>query len=260
MAKNNWTRDQLLLAFNLYCRIPFGTIHRRNPKVIELAQQIGRTANAVSYKLSNFARLDPALKERGIKGATHGSHGEELIWEEFSRNPEAVAFESQQAMARLTGQDVTAFSEVATDDLPQEGKERQVLVRRRVNQHFFRKRVLGAYRGSCCITGLNIEPLLVASHIVPWAEAKEHRLNIRNGLCLNALHDRAFDRHLLWIEADWTIRISPRLREKPKRKPLLGADWLLSAEGTPLKLPKEFTPDPALLAQHRAKALRLLNT
>ncbi len=258
MAKNNWTRDQLLLAFNLYSQIPFGTIHRRNPRVIELARHIGRTANAVSYKLSNFARLDPALKARGIKGASHGSHGEELIWDEFKSSPETLAFESQEAMARLTGKGVAEFSDVTVDDLPREGKEREVIVRQRVNQQFFRRRILGAYRGACCITGLNIEPLLVASHIVPWSEAKEHRLNIRNGLCLNALHDKAFDRHLLWIEDDWKVRVSPKLRERKARRPLVGAEWLLSADGTSLRLQKEFTPDQALLAQHRAKALALL--
>src|ERR1043165_629362 len=66
-----------ILAFNLYSQIPFGTIHIRNPKVIELAKLHPRSVGAASWKLANFARLDPALKARGIKGARRGAKGEE---------------------------------------------------------------------------------------------------------------------------------------------------------------------------------------
>jgi len=71
MAKDNWTRDELILAFNLYCKIPFGKIHIRNPEIISLAKAIQRTPSAVSWKLANFARLDPTLRSRRIHGAPH---------------------------------------------------------------------------------------------------------------------------------------------------------------------------------------------
>jgi putative restriction endonuclease len=73
MPRRDWTREELIVAFNLYCKIPFGRIHIRNPLIIELAKSIGRTPSAVSWKLANFARLDPALKKRNIAGATHGA-------------------------------------------------------------------------------------------------------------------------------------------------------------------------------------------
>ena len=80
MATNNknrlWSRDELIIAFNLYCKIPFGKIDQRNPVVIALANALGRTPASLSWKLANFARLDPALQSRGIKGASHGSKGE----------------------------------------------------------------------------------------------------------------------------------------------------------------------------------------
>src|SRR5574337_228422 len=66
MPRHNWTREELILAFNLYCKIPFGKIHYRNPEIIDLAMVIGRTPSAVSWKLANFARLDPSLKSRRI--------------------------------------------------------------------------------------------------------------------------------------------------------------------------------------------------
>ncbi len=256
MAKrDNWTREQHILAFNLYCQIPFGTIHMGNPKLQELAKLLGRSVGAVSYKLANFARLDPALHARNIKGAAHGAKGEEQVWAEFAKDPEALAFESQRLMAKYTGQDLVEYAEVETDDLPPEGKERDAMVKQRVNQNFFRRRVLSAYNGTCCITGLAVPQLLVASHIVPWAEDKKNRLNVRNGLCLNALHDRAFDKHLLWISEKGTVQIAPRLLKETIGK-LGEGEWLASFEGKSLTLPKGFTPDAHFLALHREVALR----
>ena len=76
MTQREWTREELIVAFNLYCKIPFGRIHIRNPLVIELAQAIRRTPSAVSWKLANFARLDPALKNRNLAGASRGARAE----------------------------------------------------------------------------------------------------------------------------------------------------------------------------------------
>ena len=60
MATNRWTKEQLKLAFHLYCQLPFGKLDMRTPEVIKLASLIGRTPGAVAMKLSNFASLDPA--------------------------------------------------------------------------------------------------------------------------------------------------------------------------------------------------------
>lgn len=251
-GKGNWTREEHVLAFNLYCKIPFGSIHIHNPKIIELAKVLGRSIGSVSYKLANFARLDPALQARGIKGMAHGAKGEEEVWDEFRNHPEALAFESEQLLAQRLHQPLEQVADIKEDDLPPPGKEREAVVKLRVNQSFFRSRILSAYNFRCCVTGLTVQPLLTASHIVPWAEDKKNRLNPRNGLCLNALHDRAFDRHLMWIEDDFVIRFSPRLRK--------GADasedtirWLTSFEGKRLLLPKKFSPDTEFLKRHAGK-------
>jgi len=86
MPRREWSREELIVAFNLYCKIPFGKIHIRNPRIIELARSIGRTPSAVSWKLANFARLDPSLRERNVFGAAHGAKMEVEIWQEFSRD------------------------------------------------------------------------------------------------------------------------------------------------------------------------------
>jgi hypothetical protein len=140
----NWNREEHVIAFNLYSQIPFGTIHMRNPKVIELAALLGRTPGSVSYKLSNFARLDPALKARGIRGSPHGAKGEEKVWHEFAQRPDALVYESAQLLALRLGRSVENVAEVDESDLPPPGEEREAIVRLRVSQSFFRKRVLSA--------------------------------------------------------------------------------------------------------------------
>lgn len=249
MRNPHWNREDHILAFNLYCQLPFGKMHARNPKIVHLARLLGRSASAVAYKLCNFARLDPALQARGVKGMSHGAKGEEEIWEEFSAHPEALIFESQKLLAKAQNQSVEAAAEIETSDLPPDGLEREALVRLRVNQGFFRRRVVSAYEFRCCVTGLETPDLLVASHIVPWSVDSRERLNPRNGLCLNALHDRAFDRGLMWVDDDRRVRFHPRLRATSRDRSE-GLHWVVSFEGSALRLPNRFEPDPVLLHRH----------
>src|SRR5271154_7486311 len=102
MRKRGWTREELIVAFNLYCKIPFGRIHMRNPLIIELAKAIGRTPSALSWKLANLARLDPALQKRNIAGARHGARAEVEIWKEFSNDWNRLAFESERLLDQMT--------------------------------------------------------------------------------------------------------------------------------------------------------------
>jgi putative restriction endonuclease len=79
----NWTREEHILAFNLYCKIPFGRRHSRAPEVIDLATVLHRSPNSAALKHNNFSRLDPELQARGIRGMTHGAKGEIEVWREF---------------------------------------------------------------------------------------------------------------------------------------------------------------------------------
>jgi len=248
-ATRNWSRAEHILAFNLYCQIPFGTIHVRNAKIQQLAKLLGRSVGSVSYKLANFARLDPALKARGIRGMPHGAKGEEEVWHEFAEHPESLAFESEHLLAARLRKPLEEVAEIKTEDLPAEGIERDAVVRVRVNQAFFRRRILSAYEFRCCVTGLTIRPLLVASHIVGWAQDKTNRLNPRNGLCLNALHDRAFDTKLMWIDSGYRVRFS-RVLAKATGASRETTDWLTQFEGKRLLLPNDFAPDALFLKKH----------
>jgi putative restriction endonuclease len=82
----------------------------------------------------------------------------------------------------------------------------------RTMQGVFRKVVLAAYNSRCCITGNPVDELLVASHILPWSDFPEHRLNPQNGLCLAAHSDRAFDRCLITFDGEMRLVLSPILK------------------------------------------------
>jgi putative restriction endonuclease len=176
--------------------------------VVELANAIGRSPSAVSWKLANFARLDPALQKRKISGAAHGAQAEIEVWSEFNNNWEKRAFESERILSRLTNMPI------ALEGPPEfpAGLNREA-IRVRVNQGFFRSAVLAAYDIRCCITGLTTPQLLTASHIVPWSVDATNRTNPRNGLCLNSLHDRAFDCGLLTVTPQFIVKLSPILKK-----------------------------------------------
>jgi putative restriction endonuclease len=106
---------------------------------------------------------------------------------------------------------------------------------------------LAAYEFRCCITGINRLELLVASHIKPWAKDEVNRLNPRNGLALNALHDRAYDSGLLTVTPDYEILISSALRDQdmPRKE-----EYFLGFHGKKIDLPSKFLPDKAFLEYH----------
>lgn len=247
-ARRNWQRDELIVAFNLYCKTPFGRIHTRNPEIVALAKAIGRSPSSVAWKLANFARLDPSLQKRNIKGASHGSKQEIEIWNEFNYNWDALAFESEKMLAKISNQRIEDIARIEKADLPRVGKEREAIVRVRVNQSFFRKSVLAAYNFQCCISGLAISELLNASHIIPWATDEANRVNPRNGLCLNVLLDRAFDRGLITITPEYRVKVSPSLKSLARNDSARALLW--TYDNSLIRLPERFAPDLSFLAYH----------
>jgi hypothetical protein len=136
MARRNWQREELLLALNLYCRLPFGQYHSRNLEIIKLADFIGRSPDAVAMKLSNFASFDPYHQSRGIKGLQNAGQADRDIWNEFSANWDELAVESEIAYAQLLGAEIpsmiTPSPELDTESVEFSGSteaERKVKVR-----------------------------------------------------------------------------------------------------------------------------------
>jgi putative restriction endonuclease len=244
-----WTRNELILAINLYCKLPFGRLHRNNPEVVKLAELIGRTASSVAYKLVNFASLDPSLQARGIKGAQNTSKLDKEVWQEFYQNWEDLPFESEKLRATIEHTTVEQNNRIPENELPKEGKTREQLVKVRVNQAFFRKAVLAAYNTTCCITGLQNPSLLIAGHISPWGTDEKNRLNPSNGIAINALHDKAFEAGLLTITPDYLIKVSSSLLDNSES----AIDYFQKYHNKSIILPSKFLPDKDLLAYHSEK-------
>lgn len=250
-----WTRDELILAINLYCKLPFGKLHSRNAEIINLASIIGRTPSSVAYKLVNFASLDPSLKQRGIKGASNASKLDKETWDEFYNNWDELFLVSEQTLAQLKNTTVEQLNKIDLTDIPEEGLEKLRLVKTRLNQNIFRALVLATYNNTCCITGISNIELIIASHIMPWSKDKKNRMNPMNGLALNALHDRAFEHGLITIEADsYKVKVSPSL-SKNKTLPSIKQNFL-DYEGKEIRLPEKFLPDRAFLKIHNYERFR----
>jgi len=243
-----WTRDELILAINLYCKLPFGRLHRLNPSVIELSELIGRTPSSIAYKLVNFASLDPSLQARGIKGALNASKLDKVIWDEFYNNWDELPFESEVCLAEKQGLTVEELNSIEIRNLPK-GITKKRLVKIRVNQSFFRKSILASYNNKCCITGIAQPDLLIAGHIIPWSIDKDNRMNPRNGIAINALHDKAFEKGLITISPDYKIMISSKLK-KTKKDQVAIKSYFLEYENKEIILPSRFLPDKSFLLHH----------
>lgn len=215
MRNDAWTRDEMILALNLYLKMPFRKISARNLEIIRLAQLIGRSANALAMRLANYAACDPNLKQRGISGMAHGGRKCLEYWNEFAANREALLFESEKILARIEGTTIERKFEKEIQDIPQGvvGEDRLVEVKSRVNQDVFRKIVLANYENRCALTGIDLSELLVASHIIPWSENEQERLNPENGICLSSLYDKAFDQGLISFTDECKVLFSIRLKQ-----------------------------------------------
>ncbi len=244
-----WTRDELILAINLYCKLPFGKLHSRNPLIVQLAELINRKPGAVAFKLVNFASLNPSLKARGIKGASNTSKLDEQVWKEFYNNWDDALIESEKLLAKTKHTTIEKLNQIEYADIPREGREKERMVKMRVNQSIFRTILLATYSNTCCITGINNPDLLIASHIVPWSKDQKNRLNPTNGLCLSALHDKAFDKGLITISAnDYTIKTSSVFKKKNTVNSIVYN--FLRFEGKQISLPDKFLPSPEQLKIH----------
>jgi predicted restriction endonuclease len=101
------------------------------------------------------------------------------------------------------------------------------------------------------MTGLSEERLLFASHIVPWSQSKHDRLNPRNGLCLSALHDRAFDRGLITVEPSGRIRVSGAIKDLADNE--FARMSLLSLDQQFISPPSRFPPSEEFLKYHNKR-------
>jgi hypothetical protein len=239
-----WTEEQLKLAFYIYCQLPFGKLHSRNPIIIEMASFLDRTPDALAMKLVNFASLDPAIRSTGRKGLGNASISDQKIWDLFHNDWVSLANECETL---LHNKKILLEPEENDKQKDFVGETREQIVKIRVGQSFFRKSILASYECICCMSEVSVPELLVASHIIPWSEAKENRLNPSNGLCLSAIHDKAFDKGFLTVLPDYSIKVSKKILAYNNSEQI---NLLIKLDGKQIRQPSKFLPEKSFLEWH----------
>lgn len=245
-----WSRDETILAFDLYCRTSFGKISQSNPDIIELANLLGRTPGSVGLKMHNLAHYDPELKKRNVTAMAHGSKLDGEIFAEFSKDWASLSYQAQVIRANMLHKEVSDLIDLEGMELIPAGEYREQMMKSRVGQYFFRTAVLNSYENRCCVTGLKKTELLVASHIKPWkvSDPKTERTNPMNGLCLNSLHDKAFDRGLITLDQNYKIILSRKLVDAEMDSET--KNWFLSYANNQIILPARFLPEKNFIEYH----------
>jgi putative restriction endonuclease len=247
MSNSKWTREELILALDLYFRLPFGRLNRSTPEVIELANLIGRTNNSVALRLVNFAACDPVIINSGRTGMPGGLSICKPIWDEYAGRKEELFYDAQQIKANLLNSSIEDLVGITENDLV--GKDKKAFVKQRVNQDAFRSMILNLYEKRCALTGINIPALLVASHIIPWAVNQQERLNPENGLCLSSLYDKAFDKGFISFDDQYRVIIAEKLKLY-QAEPYYGKHFA-PIEGQTIALPEYHRPNKMFLEWHR---------
>jgi predicted restriction endonuclease len=122
----------------------------------------------------------------------------------------------------------------------------QALARQRRGQARIRQLTVENYRSCCAVCDIVELPLLIASHIVGWAEAPEHRGDLANVICLCRIRDMLFE------AGYWSLDDSLRLvkRDSVSSKTIR----LLLDAMTYFERPRDYVPDERFLTRHRKLA------
>lgn len=139
MARNpKWSRDELILALDLYFRVPPNSTSKSNPAILELSDTLNRlpihpeaihgedfrNPNGVYMKMCNFLRFDPDYTGAGLKA---GGRLEHEIWEEFASDKKHL---SDLAISIREGlQEVRDKIANTTQDEEEEFHEGKILTR-----------------------------------------------------------------------------------------------------------------------------------
>lgn len=236
-----------MIAFNLYCKLPFRESTRDNRLVLEFAEILKRTPGSLILKIGDLGRLDYELRTHVNKESIHCGSLDKKVWCDFMHNPMRFVCESEKLMALATGRTVEEMAGIDDDDLPK-GCHRSDPLRRKIGFNFFRKVVLSSYNYTCCVSGVRHPLMVEACHIAEW-DSDENRIpDPRNGLCLNYLMHKAYDRKLMSVSPDYKICISDEMIQSAMREDF--RTYVTSINGRQIVMPDRFRPSRDLLAAH----------
>ena len=253
-----------MMAFALYIVLKPRECDDKGLDVQRLASFLHRTPSSVVLKIWNIAAYDANRKARGRVGMKHGSKLDSQVWQWYAEDPDTFMEQCLNLLRHaLLQADANNFNpaplasdrysplETATTLLVAErtptGEERPITTLQRVNQSYFRNSLLQNYHSTCCITGMQIPKLLIASHIKPWkASSAVEKTAASNGLLLNAFHDRAFDQGLISIDDDYRIMVN---HDKVRHSDI-NDKWLYNFEGREISLPTISQPSHEFIEYH----------
>lgn len=193
-------------------------------------------------RMRNFQHIDPTVSKKSL------SHIAKLDKEIFA------AFQNDWGELSWQAEEITGLNIFDFNDTPDKGSrplsnlyDHNKTSRERA---FFRAGVHAAYNNCCCITGMQIPTFLVASHIKPYSKCQSaaQRVSPHNGLLLNVLHDKAFDRGYITITKDSKIWVSEAVKKYVTNA--FVRQQLIDLEGKTIIKSKTFLPDPECLEYH----------
>ncbi len=256
MQRRNWNEDEIIIALALYYQIPFGKIHKANPLIIKVAEKLHRSPSALGMKMGNLARFDPTLRNRNIYGLSNGGKLDREVWNKYWNAYDVLADRYNEFMDGELG--LKLYETHGETVIVHEAGTRNQLVQVRVGQNYFRNAVLSAYEGHCCITGISILEFLIASHIKPWkvSDDKREKANPRNGLCLNALHDKAFDLGFITVDKNTSKIVVSEAIKKFEKLDETTKNWIVNYEGKEINMPHRSSPERLFLEYHNDVVFR----
>lgn len=204
---NAWSREDIIIAYALYCVTPLGKINPSNKVIQQVAKIIPHSVASIVMRMRNFRYIDPKVSS-GLKNV---AKADRMIYEEFKHDWGSLSLEAET----LTG--LAIF-----DSSPLQGAKplSSLTNHGRVSRerHFFKQAVLAAYDDRCFISGCALPQMLVASHIKPYSQCRSEadRVSPDNGICLNTFYDKAFDRGLITITPSMKIYVSPIILDSPQ--------------------------------------------
>ena len=204
-----WTEDETLFLFKIFLTEPVQSLPVSSPRIQELARTLNRKPGSIHRKLADIYSNEPSYIESGRKQTNCAKLVSE-IWNDLYSDCESTMKRMDVAYESVTGLD---NGEIIIDYDISPGLDVPVEATRRKGQQVFRLRVAHNFEYRCCITGIAIPCLMVASHIKAWSESTpKERTDPGNGLYLNRLHDCLFDRHMMTVDEDMRIEYADSLR------------------------------------------------
>ena len=247
-----WTKEEIMIIFNLYCKLSFKESTRDNNMIDEYAKLLKRSSDSLIIKMSDLGKIDPELKKYSNITGIYGEKLDRDVWSDFLNNPMQFVYNSAKLIARAAGRNLSDLDDM-NKDLPK-GCNPKDSIRHKIGFLFFRKVVLSSYNNTCCISGVK-DPLLVeACHIAEWDDDENKIVDPRNGLCLNYLMHKAYDRKFVSVSPDYKIKISERMIMSAMREDF--RTYLKSINDRHIFLPDRFRPSRDLLAMHYEEFLK----